>query len=96
MELKGKIEGKEFIINENEERALIYNETDFVLEGLTENIFHPIEGHSRRVRLEEGILEAFLVLNEIINKTEFNIELTEIPDFNLETENEIDGETVLY
>ena len=98
MELVGKINGHTFIIKEKDDTVII--NCNLNMYGIQEKIYHPLENITRRVKLTEGLFEAYLVLNHLKTLELFNIKLTKIPSEIIEmldtrqVEEEVDGNVV--
>lgn len=92
MELIGKIQSFPFVIKEGNDMVIANCKINVY--GMQAELFHPIEGHIRRVKLTEGIMEAYLVLNHLKVTGKYDIKITKIPDEILEaldTSNAEDG-----
>lgn len=78
--ITGVIQGEEFEIRELEKDT---DKLEFICEHdisrLMTVTFHPVEYKYRTIRVSEGLLEAYLVLNEELKEGTYQIELIDVP-----------------
>ena len=82
MEIKGKLNNTEFRVFMDEENAQVECENEeYVnfLENLSQDVFNPQTMNFERTWLQEGLLEAYLVLVQL-KRQGFSVELTELPE----------------
>lgn len=95
MELRGTIQGHDFIVRENEEineeELMIKCELD--LGNYREEMFHPIELRERFIYFEEGLMEAYILLNRLADG--LDVQFDHVPDELLEQFEIPEGEYVV-